>query len=121
MVSHCGQNPAFIRSFPTKCVARMERSEMPIRAMPSCYVVYEASEPGEQNATIDWIGPPCSADAWAGKRVGAGQSGVGVLRSKRRQERDSQRPAWPIRRLPVAGRPRGGGMEVLSDHEGEGR
>src|SRR5438874_2187666 len=70
-------------------------------------------EPGEPNATIDRIDPPCSAGAWAGKCMGAGQSGVGVLRAERRQERDSKRPARAIRRLSTAGRPRGGGMEVL--------
>src|SRR5262245_36439852 len=51
--------------------------------------------------------------------MGAGKPGIGVLRKERRQERDSQRSARPIRCVPAARRPGGGRVGVLSRDAGK--
>jgi hypothetical protein len=55
------------------------------------------------------------------QRVGACESGVGVLRKERRQERDSQGSSRPIRRVPASRRSGGGRVGLLPCDEGKAR
>ena len=55
------------------------------------------------------------------QRLGACESGVGVLRKERRQERVSHGPAGPIRRLPPSRWSGGGRVGLLPGDEGKAR
>src|SRR5262249_36615205 len=70
---------------------------------------------------IDRVDLRCHAGHRLAARVGACESGVGILRPERRQERDPQGRARPIRRLPASRWSGGGRVGLLPGDEGKAR